>query len=438
MKLPQSPGQPSIGGKPRVAIFFWEGYLGVVPSLINAVQLLSAAGYQVDIVTRFNPQDYVAPPAFDEAVRVFEYRGSSAPGKAKQPSPPSRSSKNQLTQFIQRAYGFVDRLFLGAIIEWTVRLSQRLRFALFGLRNTRGCRYDCFIGIDTDGLVIATLVGAIRRVPIIYWSLELRFLKDFRTSFERAWKKLERVCNRRSAFTIIQDEERAAALVAENAIDRSRITIVPNGPMGPSSRVESSFFQHKFNLPKSTRIVLHMGRLGPDMFSLELAESSRNWPPEYALIFHERERRSPEDPYVREVREAGAGRVLLSLDPVPYDRLDQVVRSAQIGIVLYRKDLGPNYSLIAGASGKLAHYVRCGLPLICIDLPSLKAVIDKYRCGVCISDMSQVDSALQEIWENYDFYSSNAELCYRENYEFSSHFQQVLGQIERMRAHRSS
>src|SRR6476659_6789082 len=58
--------------KGHVAIFFWEGYLSVAPSLINAIRLLANEGYHVDVITRPAMYgDYAAMPTFPGGVRIL-------------------------------------------------------------------------------------------------------------------------------------------------------------------------------------------------------------------------------------------------------------------------------------------------------------------------------------------------------------------------------
>src|SRR5207248_384999 len=44
------------------------------PSIINAVRLLSEYGYQVDIITRRNRNEYGPPPNFQQDIRILECR----------------------------------------------------------------------------------------------------------------------------------------------------------------------------------------------------------------------------------------------------------------------------------------------------------------------------------------------------------------------------
>jgi hypothetical protein len=170
--------------------------------------------------------------------------------------------------------------------------------------------------------------------------------------------------------------------------------------------------------------------ISPAVLSLEIASAASNWNEDVVLVLHERAKRAQTEPYIKQVQQAGCGKVLLSLEPVSYDALDWVVMSGHIGLVFYQKELGPNFSEMAGASGKLAHYLRCGLPVICLDLPGLVKVVNQYQCGICVSEPGEIQSATEAIFRNYEFYRMNAFKCYEESYEFGRHFREVLRKIE--------
>lgn len=421
--------------KARIAIFFWEGYLGVAPSLINAVRVLSEYGYLVDVITRCNPWSYSAPPNFSENVRILKCRPISLwmnkwSSSSTDAGTTAKPKSVQVLKFLVRGF----KKPLRKLYRWgcSLGLVDHLQFAVLGLRSMKGYHYNCFIGVDTNGLIIATLVGALKRTPVLYWSLELSFLSELRNPVKRLLKNMEKFCNRRSVLTITQDWERANSLTAENKITSSNIIIVPNGPLGSPRVTKSNYLQQKFGLVPSCRIILHIGMLCSGVFSLELAEVAAGWPNEWVLIFHERAKRDSSDPYIKRIQQVGKERVLLSLDPVPYDELDNIVCSAHIGVALYRRDIRSDFAHIGSSSGKLGHYLRCGLPVVCIDLPSLSEVINKYQCGICVKDVREIREAMQNIFKNYNLYSSNAVRCYNEVYEFGAHFKQVIRQIEHL------
>jgi glycosyltransferase involved in cell wall biosynthesis len=163
-----------------------------------------------------------------------------------------------------------------------------------------------------------------------------------------------------------------------------------------------------------------------EALSRELAACAATWPGQYTLVLHERERRSPDEPYLRRIAELGGDRVRLSLEPVPLDELDRVTSAGDVGIALYRGDLGPNFSQMAAASGRLAYYLRSGLPVICPDLPGFREVVDGYRCGVCVQDAAAVGAALERIFDAYPIHRQNALRCFKERYDFARCFAPVL------------
>ena len=60
----------------------------------------------------------------------------------------------------------------------------------------------------------------------------------------------------------------------------------------------------------------------------------------YKLVLHEREKRSPKENYLRYISELSKNQVLLSLNPVSFDRIDEIISSAQIGLIAYDSSYG--------------------------------------------------------------------------------------------------
>jgi glycosyltransferase involved in cell wall biosynthesis len=143
----------------------------------------------------------------------------------------------------------------------------------------------------------------------------------------------------------------------------------------------------------------------------EVAETAAKWPADWTLVLHERERRSPDDPFLRRVAEARQGCVRLSLNPVPYCELDEVFASADVSLVLYSNEYGDNFRLIGRASGKLAHSLRVGVPVVCSDLPGLSSMIEEYGCGVVVKEMSEVEDAVRRILGDYQRFRERAWAC---------------------------
>jgi glycosyltransferase involved in cell wall biosynthesis len=398
--------------------------------MINGIRVLSEAGYEVDVITRYSEYDYAQPPRFPANVRILFFPLPNSLSAKQGSVDASLDSAPQSKTFgIRELLPLPLRRVLRQWVDDMHFILERLQFIRFGLRCLKKHHYACLIGVDTEGLISATAVGLLKKVSVLYWSLEITFLNDFSDWKTRMLKRLERVCHRKALLTIIQDQERAQSLMTENGVN-SKVAVVPNGPLGPRPQLLSDHFQRKFDLPSSQRIILHTGMINPAVLSLELARAASAWPDTWTLVLHERVKREPSHPYLKQVQKAGGDRVRLSLDPVPYDELDSLISSGHIGIVVYDNNLGPNFSLMTAASGKLGHYLRCGLPIVCIDLPGLSETMSKYRCGLIVEDLQDVGQAIETIFRHYDSYEANAVKCYEEVYEFGVHFRQVLHVIQ--------
>ncbi len=356
------------------------------PCIINAVVMLRRAGYKIDL---FTIHDGKLPEHDFKDARVATH-------------PYQRRSGSALERPIRQA----------AFLPWL-------------LHTCRGKRYRCFIGVDPAGLIAATALGILLRVPVIYYSLELLLSSDHHGARTRVVKALERFCNRRSAWTIIQDENRAACLVEDNRIDCDRVLIVPNSPLGPAQISQRGYWHQKLGLPPEHKIVLQAGAIADWGLSCELAQAAAGWPDDWVLVLHGYVDGSPE--YLDRIRQlAQNGHVRLSLEMVPYEQLDNLIASADVGVALYRCVDQNFYHM---ASGKVTHYLRCGVPVVAQDLPNLRSLLRDGRCGVCVNDAGEVREAVAKVLKDRSRYGTNATRCYEERLEFGHHFLPVLERI---------
>jgi glycosyltransferase involved in cell wall biosynthesis len=124
------------------------------------------------------------------------------------------------------------------------------------------------------------------------------------------------------------------------------------------------------------------------------------------------------DPYAAAVRRAAvAGGVCVSARPVVHAELDDLVASADIGLALYADRSGPAARLMGLASGKIASYLKCGLPVVATALPTLREFIEGYRCGVCVESIEEIPAALALIDSDYVEFRRNAFRCFEERFD---------------------
>jgi glycosyltransferase involved in cell wall biosynthesis len=275
-----------------------------------------------------------------------------------------------------------------------------------------------------------------RKIPLLYFSLEITFQSDYKLRVQRYIKRLEKLFHRKADFTIIQDKYRLKALMDENKVQAGEesVIIVPNSSMGKYDGPKSRYFRDMFSLADDDVIVLHAGGIGGGYMNTDIAATAADWPGNWKLIFHFSMILPENNPEIEELRVLSKNKALFSFKPVPFDKLAEITSSADIGIVYYSKDRGPNYSLIVGASGKLSNYLRCGLPVIALSLPGFKELFDKYNCGVVVDVASENKKAVETILSDYDTYSKNASRCFNEAYEFESHFSRLFPKLKALAA----
>ena len=106
----------------------------------------------------------------------------------------------------------------------------------------------------------------------------------------------------------------------------------------------------------------------------------------------------------------------------------EILNQADIGIIGGgAKDL--NSYFFSMASGQLAEYSRLGIPVIVLDIEELGDFIDKNKCGLSISNVSQLDCAIQQIVQGYDNYSRSAHNTFRKFFDIELYRESLINEI---------
>ena len=397
-------------------ILFFEGYISIAPTLINLIRALVREGFQVNLHTLAS--DYIPFTALPKGCSLFTI---------------SSGYERVLTKHFYRFLQTLRLTSLVPVLELFIFAIQSLKLDRSD-ENRIGEQKPLTVGIDSRGSAAAQIRSWFRRDKTVYLSLELVPSGAFRR-FARIIPWLERRALKRSAAIIIQDEERYSTLSTYHSTARHpRVFLLLNAPYGETTdeirEPTRDFFREKFKLDAKEfpYIVLQAGFIDDQVYSKELAQSFSTMDGKYAFVFHERETRAPDDPYIQSLRELNSTNLFLSLDPLPFEEIDRVYSSATIGLAFYR-DTNPNIGQIAKASGKLAFYLKHGLPVLVNNLPSLERLIRKFKFGEVITDPTdpeEISSALDRIIDNYDLFSENAKECFSKEFDFEKHVEPLV------------
>ncbi len=427
----------------RIAILFEEEFLGVYPSLINTIKILSENKYYIDIITVSRNSGFPQPPQFGKNVRYFSikqyseydrnYFSSDTIINSNFESKSSHWLKSIIPEFIKVKYRFIKYLIsinidsFGTQLLW---LFDKIKYVSACFINHLIYKYKILIAIDNTGLIASAFIGPFNR-PIVYnWSLEIDTNKTD-LLFYRIFDTLYTFLIRRNKNLIIQDSSRLNVLSKHYSLNAENKCVfwIPHSPIGSDRIIESNYFQKKFNFSTTDKIILHAGWIHDAMCVDKIAIASKYWKSNYKLVLHEREKRSPKDPFIQHVNTLSGNRTYLSLNPVNFDLIDQVFSSAHIGIIAYDKNYGGGRENVFKASGKLGQYLKCGVPVIALNLPGYNELFSKYKCGLVFNHFEEIENCIDQVLLNYSSFREECFKCFNEEFDFRKFFKPLLSSI---------
>ena len=440
----------------KIFIYFEEEFLGVYPSIINCINILSPTCSSIKILSGERDSAFPDPPNFPSNVSIskvrqkFDYnRNHSEQFSVCTDSnfqPPHQSAlwKKLIPERFKVFYRIARYLLIENISSRKVQipwLSEKIRYYLFCIRQSKVKKDTILIAIDESGIIAASLVKLFcfrHRPKLVFWSLETGLITGksiymlFRMHewcFSFAAKSMD--------VLVTQEESRLGDLEKKLGFRAPSIPkfFIPHSPITKHKIFEDvfnargNFFKNMFNLSKNDKVILHAGWIHDSMCVDKFAVASKAWKNQFKLVLHEREKRSPKEKFIRHIREISNDKVCLSLNPVPFDCIDEVVSSAHIGLIAYDKSFGDGRVNIRKSSGKLAQYLKCGIPVIALDLPGYKEMFKEYRCGLAFKDFEEIERCIDTILNDYNSFSKEAFRCFQEEFDFKKYFHPFLHYI---------
>jgi hypothetical protein len=414
----------------KVGIVYPRANVDTVPSLVGAAELLAEAGYDVDLYT-YLQAGQVAPTFGSPRIHV---RSLGVDGLADHSTSRLRSVVKRAGWLPDVARAPLARGYqaLEAGLAQGTRVAALARDAIV----ERPERYVCVIGVDPHGLALAHTLA--RGAPLGYYSLELLLSYELNTPSDSQLKARERELSRQAAFVVVQDEARGRLLADDNAIPWQRVLLVPNAPPGPARRQPSRFWHTRFGLATDARVVIHSGSLGDWTGIEDIVDATGGWPSPWVLVIHTRYD-AESSSYVEGLRRrVPPGRVWFSLKPVPRQDYDALIDGADVGLAFYVSSEASSFTqrniqTIGLSSGKLAYYLRAGLPVIVNGEASIAASIDAAGCGVAVTDADGIAPALARIAGEYDAFSQRARTYFDAYLDFPRAFAEVIRRVDALR-----
>ena len=298
------------------------------------------------------------------------------------------------------------------------------------LKNKCG-EHEVFIGGDPGSLIAAHALSKKKKGILIYWSLELYIEEDIDNFGLKIIKRAERKCNQQALCTVDFGNIRCKLLQEENNLDPMSMISIPNSQIGMGKIVRNYYFNNKLNIPRNKVIILHAGGLfTPFIRVKDIFQSIPEWPDDYVLVLHTHQQPYPgcgfsiPEEYLNK-------KVFLNDDPVPFDQLDTIYSSCDIGIMVHGpigKGDDKNHYYSDLSVGKIFHHLKVGVPIIVRNLPGYQEFIEDRQAGVCIESSSDILPAIQKIMSNHEQYKMNA-LKLHEEYRFEIYHTKLIEKL---------
>jgi glycosyltransferase involved in cell wall biosynthesis len=386
--------------------------------LIELIRYLLGKGVHVDLAVPHREKDsQTITSSFDrDLFRLIRIRVNERPSGLVE-------EFSRLPLFGRLFSGLLNKNWQQATAAALDQFSQALKEQL------RRSHYDIAFAVDATGLYVFEQSGIdASMLANISFEILKADVDDAGMLPLRLKDTEKKMLKEKVQWVLIQDEGRKLALQKSLGITIPNHLFLPNSVSGKSKgSIETNYFHKLFDLDEETRIVLSAGMISEAVCSLDIAKEIGRWSPRVKVkcVFHERLEIPEDRGYHEKVKEAGNGNVLLSLKPVPYDELDKVFASADIGLAIYNKSYGENFSTIGSASGKLFQYIKHGVPVIVSNLPGLADLVEEYEMGIAVGSPSEIPRAIEKILEDRPRFSRNARKAFEENLNMDIHLDRV-------------
>jgi len=326
---------------------------------------------------------------------------------------------------------FWDRTFRSTLVNWKRYILGKSYVSQKILKNKK---YDFIFGINSEGIVQAYNYAFPRKIPYIYLSYEIFFRDEMTTRWEFKEKETEIAASKRAAMVVIQDKWRAKLLAEENNIPQNNFCFLPVSPRGLAKTKKSDYLRKKFTIPDKYKIVIHSGSFENWTYAQELINSLPNWVENIILVVHTRHKSKGKHTYIERLKQLNSSNVIISTDPLDYKEYEEMLASADIGLVLYKENssslyLQKNIRHIGLSSGKFSYYAKNGLPIVSVSQESYDELLKEYNFGINLDSFSDIPYALEKIISNYQMYTKGAIRLFAEKLTFDIYWPEIENKI---------
>jgi len=309
---------------------------------------------------------------------------------------------------------FSDRCIMSRILRNNIKIFSRL------FLKTR--HYSLIIGVD-EGIIVASKINDLLNIPHALISYEIF---PYGECDDKKFKEIEIKACENIIFAVTQDAERAKLLSKENKIAFDRIIKIPLGGLEAKRLIKDFSLHEKLGIPKNKKIVMVMGSIAEWAMTERIIEDMSFWDENWVLVVHGRYKNNN---YISHIKEKCKDKNMLYFSEVPVETcedMENLLSSVHVGIAMYKplyktKWDGMNIEKIGMSSGKIATFLRHGVPIITNEIGVMSDNVEKFELGRVVKKDEKLtinftDEELINISENCIHFYDN-QLCIEKTIE---------------------
>jgi len=308
------------------------------PPIINSTRLLARSSFEVEILCREDGEHWeVTYPPGTCLQRIDTRSGNSW----------------------QEYWGFVRRVFREADKQAAL-----------------------FVGHDMHGLLPARLLASRFGRPLVYHCHDYADCSAQLPLGSRLVRTFQYYFARTADLVIVPDAERGAFMARELKLKKLPL-VVANAPLshsrGSGEALLSALVARGYSFE---RIVFRQGRIGEGHAIEATLRSIPYWvSKDWGFVVMGYSEANYLERLSALARTLGVERQFAILPPVEYDQVKDFTPGADLGHALY-EPIHVNNIHITTASNKIMEYMAAGLPVMVSDRPALRALVERYGCGI--------------------------------------------------------
>ena len=248
-------------------------------------------------------------------------------------------------------------------------------------------------------------------------------------------KRIEKEFSNNANLWLVQDEDRANCLVEENnlSLDNCFICPVASAGLGEFSK---SRLRDTLDIEANKKVAIMIGSLSEWSMSHEIIKSVDKWPEDWVLIVHERYGRASQIIKDRMGKKYLGTRIFpSSFNSESLDDMGTILSGIDVGLAFYKPVYttpynGKNLKYLGLSSGKIATYLRYGIPILTNHIGKYADLIKKNKLGLVLENPGKIAFGLDNMSKSE--YSDNCQKFFLKKLDANIYMPSLFNKLDRV------